>query len=230
MEAIILAGGLGTRLAHIVNDTPKSMALVYGRPFLKYVLDNLKKYRFKHIVLAVGHMREQIMDYVGNEYEGVGITYSIEESLLGTGGGIRQALSFCNDSEVYVLNGDSFLEVDFNAMRDFHLMKSSDVTIATKHMIDFERYGTINIDNISKRILSFNEKTYQKEGTISGGVYLIKRDILDNIKEEKFSIEKDIFENRSLNLNMYAFETGGYFIDIGVPEDYYRAQEDFVKF
>ncbi len=230
MEAIILAGGLGTRLAHIVNDAPKSMALVCEKPFLKYVLDNLKKYHFKHIVLAVGHMREQIMDYVGNEYRGMEITYSIEESLLGTGGGIRQALSFCNDSEVYVLNGDSFLEVDFKAMRDFHLMKLSDVTIATKHMIDFDRYGTINIDNTSKKILSFNEKKYQEDGIISGGIYLIRKNTLDNIKEKKFSIEKDVFENRDLNLDMYAFGTDGYFIDIGVPEDYYRAQEDFAKF
>lgn len=230
MEAIILAGGLGTRLSHIVNDVPKTMAPVCGKPFLKYVLDNIKENGFEHIILAVSYMRGQIMDYFGKEYKGMKVTYSVEESLLGTGGGTRQALSFCNDQEVFVLNGDSFLEVDFKEMLNFHLRKSADITIATKHMEHFDRYGTINIDNDTKRILSFNEKKFQEEGIINGGIYLMKRNVLDGIKEKKFSIEKDFFENFSLNLNIYAFETKGYFIDIGVPEDYYRAQEEFAKF
>lgn len=230
MEAIILAGGLGTRLSHIVSDVPKTMALVCGKPFLEYVLDNLEKNGFNHIVLAVGYMRNQIMDCFEKEYKGMKLTYSIEESLLGTGGGIKHALSFCNDQEVFVLNGDSFLDVNFKEMLYFHLMKSADITIATKHMKHFDRYGTINIDNDTKRILSFNEKKFQEEGIINGGIYLMKRNVLDGIKEKKFSIEKDVFENFNLNLNIYAFETKGYFIDIGVPEDYYRAQEEFAKF
>lgn len=229
MEAIILAGGLGTRLAHIVNDSPKSMALVCGEPFLNYVLGNLRKYDFNHIVLAVGHMKEQIMEYVGSEYHGIEITYSIEESLLGTGGGIKQALSFCNDSNVFVLNGDSFLEVDFLEMLNSHLKKSADITIAIKRMVNFDRYGTININKDSMRVLSFNEKKYQEKGVINGGVYIMKKKLLDNVKEIKFSVERDVFENKNLNLKMFAFETDGYFIDIGVPEDYYKAQKDFTK-
>lgn len=229
MEGIILAGGLGTRLSHIVHDVPKPMAPVSGRPFLEYIFDNLRENGFKHIVLAVGYKKDQIINHFNNQYKGIEITYSVEESLLGTGGGIKQALSFCKDSNVFILNGDTFLEVDFKKMLDFHLMKSADITIATKHMENFDRYGTISVDD-SDKIQSFNEKEFSEEGDINGGVYLMKKRILDEVKVNKFSMERDVFENDSLGLNIYSFKTSGYFIDIGVPEDYYRAQEEFAKF
>lgn len=225
MEAIVLAGGFGRRLAHVVNDVPKPMADINGRPFLEYTLRYLKDQKVTKVVLAVSFKKEIIIDYFKNEYKGMKITYSVEDTPLGTGGGIKKALKSTIDDNVFVVNGDTFFNVDMIGMREQHIESNADVTLASKLMYDFDRYGTLEIKD--KKIISFIEKQPKESGYISGGIYLIKRSSLDLVKEDEFSIEKDFFENKSLNLNIYTYKSGGYFIDIGIPEDYFKAQEDF---
>jgi len=227
MEAIVLAGGFGTRLAHIIQDVPKPMALVCGKPFLEYNFDYLKKNNVEKIILAVSYKRDNIISYFGNNYNGIEIDYSIEEFPLGTGGGIKQALQLCSGEDIYIINGDSFFDVDLAEMMEFHYKNKADITIATKRMAKFDRYGTIDVRK--GEITSFNEKKYTESGLINGGIYLIKKEVFTRLDKTNFSIEKDIFENETLGLKQFSFESDGYFIDIGVPEDYYRAQEEFSK-
>lgn len=224
MQAIILAGGFGTRLTHIVSDVPKPMASVNGEPFLKYVFDYLLKNEVTRAVLAIGYKAEVIQKYFGDNYKGIKITYSIEDNPLGTGGAIKKALDYCYEDDIFILNGDTYFDVDLNEMKSFHGYKNSNLTVAVKLMTNFDRYGAVEIeDHIIKQ---FQEKKPTVQGKINGGTYLMKKRIIDSVDEESFSFEKVILENGMIDI--YAFESDRYFIDIGVPEDYYRAQKDFV--
>lgn len=223
MEAIILAGGFGTRLSHIVLDVPKPMAFVNERPFLEYILNYLIDNGIKHIILAIGYKGNIIQDYFGDNYKGVSITYSTEDTPLGTGGAIKKALSYCNNDSVFIINGDTYYNVDLNLMEQFNNIKKSNLTIAVKTMHNFDRYGSVIIKN--DMIMEFKEKKKTVSGKINGGTYLINKSILDRIEYESFSFEKLVLESGMVDL--YVFESDGYFIDIGVPDDYYKAQEDF---
>lgn len=223
MEAVILAGGLGTRLSHIVSDVPKPMAPINGQPFLKYVFDYLLENGVNHIILAVGYKANSIQSYFGDTYRSIKITYSIEDIPLGTGGAIKKALNCCSEEDVFIINGDTYFDVDLEKMKAFHTRKNSCLTVAVKSMNNFERYGAVTIEeNIIKK---FQEKKPTIVGKINGGIYLIKKTIVNSTNEESFSFEKVILESKKVDI--YAFESNGYFIDIGVPEDYYKAQNDF---
>ena len=228
-EAIILAGGLGTRLRSVVKDVPKPMADINGKPFLEYLLDFLNFYKFEKIVLAVGYKREIIQDYFKNKFKNIEIDYSIEEKLLGTGGAITKALKKTKSNNVFIFNGDTFLEIDVNDFLRFHLEKNADISIALKHMKNFDRYGSINIDK-DFRITSFEEKSFKKEGYINGGVYIVSRDFLENLNlDKKFSFEKDVLEKFYKEKRFFGYPSEGYFIDIGIPKDYLKAQKDLKK-
>src|ERR1041385_3540817 len=161
-EAIILAGGLGTRLRSVVNDLPKSMAPVNGKPFLHYLFLWLKKYEINRAVLSVGYLSEKVEEYFGEEYLGIKITYAKEESALGTGGGIRLAMEKCSGAHVLVLNGDTFFDVDLEKLSEVHLGGSSDATLALRKVEDGSRYGTIQLDG--NRIKAFREKSPEVKG------------------------------------------------------------------
>ena len=179
-EAIVLAGGFGTRLAHILPNIPKPMASVCGRPFLRYVLDMLAENDFHHVVIADGYKKECIEDYFGSCYRGIQLDYSQEEDPLLTGGAVKRALSFCAEEWVYVLNGDTYLDIDFESFEkelDTHCERSN-TFIAVKKMNDFDRYGTVRYDEVSREISSFEEKRFCSEGQINAGVYLLKADSL----------------------------------------------------
>lgn len=225
MEAIILAGGFGTRLKHIVTDVPKPMASVCGKPFLVYIVDYLLANGITKIVMAVGYKSDIIIDFFGNSYCGVEITYSVENTPLFTGGAIKKALSYCSCKQVFVINGDTFFDVNLKAMRQFHDKDHAVLTIAVKEMFEFERYGTVEIND--NRIVNFSEKKYVKQGYINGGIYCMNRDILDCIQIAKFSYEIDVMAKKVHDIPMFAYMSDGYFIDIGIPEDYFRAQNDF---
>lgn len=227
MEAIILAGGFGTRLSHIVSDVPKPMAPIGEKPFLEYLLDYLLANKVDRIIIAVSHKREMIIDYFGSEYKGVPIVYSEEETPLGTGGGIKKALSFCHEEDVFVINGDSFFLANLQDMFSFHQNNNFDITIAVKEMLDFDRYGTVNING--NRIISFEEKKATKRGYINGGIYILRKDILDSIEKETFSFEKEFLENDEVKKDCGAYISDGYFIDIGVPDDYFKANQELPK-
>lgn len=223
-EAIVLAGGFGTRLAHVVPDVCKPMAPVVGRPFLRFILDQLDEARFDRAVVADGYRREQIEEFFGGVYRGLQVAYSPEGEPLFTGGAVKQALAKCENDWVFVLNGDTWLDVDFAAMEAVAAEAPDAVkaVIAVKRMRDFERYGTVDVD-AEGRITAFHEKKPCADGLINAGVYLLRHGALDAMPK-KFSLENDFFEKVVAEGALMSCECVGGFIDIGVPEDYELAQ------
>ena len=232
MEIIILAGGLGTRLRSVVSEVPKCMAPVAGKPFLWYLLKYLTRFDVSRVVLSVGYLREVIfkwIDEVKDEFP-FEFDYAIEEEPLGTGGGIKLALDKINDECAFVLNGDTFFDVDLMHLYDAHVIGKKAITLALKQMKNFDRYGTVNMEPITGTILSFNEKQYCEEGLINGGVYVINKDapIFEGLGA-KFSFETAVLEPQCARHQLLGVEQNGYFIDIGIPEDYQRAQCDMLE-
>jgi D-glycero-alpha-D-manno-heptose 1-phosphate guanylyltransferase len=222
-EAIILAGGLGTRLQGIINDIPKPMAPIAGKPFLHYVFQFLTRYHIKKVILAVGYKYEAIEQVFGKSYLGISIVYAIENEPLGTGGAIANALRFTNNDDVFLLNGDTYFDVDLKALYAHHKLSGSQLTLSLKPMQNFNRYGTVVLKGT--QITAFNEKKPVTKGLVNGGVYTLNRRLLSSPElPKKFSFEKDIMEHYVLQFDMQAFFSDGYFIDIGIPEDYELAQ------
>lgn len=231
-EAIILAGGFGTRLQSVVNDVPKPMAPINNIPFLNYVFDYLKHYQIEHVVLSTGYLADKVLDYYKEEFNGIKISYAKEETPLGTGGGIRLAMTKCTTKDVLVLNGDSFFDVDISTHYSNHVLKQADCTLALRKVDNAARYGTIQLGNLNI-IDAFKEKdSIEREGLINGGVYILNREtyLSKTEADSVFSIEKDFYEKRIKELTIFGFEYNGYFIDIGIPEDFKKAQDDFKGF
>lgn len=226
MEAIILAGGLGTRLQSVVSELPKCMAPVAGKPFLVYILDQLIDAGLSHVILSVGYKHQAITDYFGQEYRGVPVSYAVENEPLGTGGGIRLAMELAKEDKVFVLNGDTLFEADLQGLLKHHLESKADISLALRQVADTKRYGAVEI-NPSGSIIRFLEKgALEGPGLINGGIYCINRKSLLNLNlPEKFSFEKDLLEKALLTLG--GFPSDAYFIDIGIPEDYERADKEF---
>ncbi len=231
-EAIILAGGFGTRLQTVVSDVPKPMAPVNGRPFLDYMFLYLRHYGITHVVMSTGYLAHKVSDRYKQEFEGIRVSYAVEETPLGTGGGIRLAMQQCNTEDILVLNGDSFFDVDLTAYAAQYGSCGSGGALALRSVENAARYGTITLGS-QQRIEAFKEKdSIEKPGLINGGVYLLNRNLfLEQTPATKaFSIEKDFFETQLSETTLCGFEHDGYFIDIGIPEDYSRAQDDFKEF
>lgn len=223
MEAVVLAGGFGMRLAGVVKNVPKPMAPIAGRPFLEYVLDSLLAQGMDRIVLAVCHKKECIMEHFGVSYRGAAVSYSEETTPLLTGGAIRKALEQCREDRVFILNGDTFFDVDLKMLREFSEMWDMPLVIAVKEMTDFSRYGTLDLAE-DGTISGFAEKQPRAKGLINGGVYDIRRTALREYPEA-FSFE-DVYMPTAIKARKaggVVFD--GFFIDIGIPEDYARAQE-----
>ncbi len=223
MEAIILAGGKGTRLRSVVSDVPKPMAPIGGRPFLEILLDDLETKGIHHVVLAVGYKKGQIISHFGQKYKSIELEYSSEDEPLGTGGAIRKALGKCSKSHVFVVNGDTFFDLDYIEMYRFAERIQAPLVVAVKEMSCFNRYGSLDVQ--SGRIVGYNEKQFCEKGIINGGIYLMRQELLSCVQQEAFSFEKDFMEKYYRDLRIPVFFSEGYFIDIGVPEDYARAQE-----
>lgn len=222
MQAIILAGGLGTRLRGVVHDVPKPMAPVLNKPFLEYILEELNNNGFTKIVLAVGYKHEVIENYFGDQYKNIKLIYSVEDTPLGTGGCIKKAIKLLDDEYVYIINGDTMFRIDYSKMST-----NKDVMIACKYLDLFDRYGKVIINEVG-RITSFKEKEPNQTGYFNGGIYLFRRNLFDSYSfNDKFSLEKDLFEKYIEQLYIEAYKSTDYFIDIGIPEDYFKASEDF---
>ena len=222
--AIILAGGLGTRLKSVINDLPKPMAMINGKPFLHYLFVYLTRQRVKKAVLSVGYKAVVIEAYFGDKYLDVEIVYSHEQEPLGTGGAIKKAFEQVADY-AFVLNGDTFFDIDLNALQQFHEASNADISLALKPMKNFERYGTAQMKE--ERIISFEEKKFCPEGLINGGVYFLNKNLLADIFAQKFSFEKEVLETKTATTKICGKMFDSYFIDIGMPEDYQRAQQEF---
>ncbi|BEJ86276.1 D-glycero-D-manno-heptose 1-phosphate guanosyltransferase [Campylobacter jejuni] len=192
------------------------MALINHKPFLEFIFEYLKKQGIKEVILAVSYKYEVIQKYFKDEFLDIKIKYSIEKELLGTGGAIKEALKFIKN-EVYVLNGDTFFDIDLSKLK----LNESRICLALKQMNDFDRYGTVNVDD-QGFVISFEEKVFKKQSLINGGIYLLTKDIFNEFDlEKKFSFEEFLQENcEKLKARAEIFDD--YFIDIGVPEDYYN--------
>lgn len=225
MECIILAGGLGTRLRSEVNDLPKCMAPVNGKPFLEYLFNYLEQQFVDTVILSLGYRHEVVTDWLNGKAFTFKIHRTIEQEPLGTGGGIRQALRKAREAQAFILNGDTLFNVDLHAMKQ-QLKPTDKALVALKSMQHFDRYGTVKMDN-QQHILEFKEKQFCEDGLINGGVYLLNT-ALENLHQfpEKFSFEKDFLEQEAGKNTLSGFLSEGYFIDIGIPEDYHRAQEE----
>ena len=226
MRAIVLAGGLGTRLASVTNEIPKPMAPVGSRPFLEYLLDDLVDQGIEQAVLAVSYRWEVIREHFGSVYRGMELSYSVEEIPLGTGGAIRQALANVTDDEVVVLNGDTRFRVDLMEMEKIHKNGGVQLTIALKQVSDSGRFGRVEI-SAGGVITSFLEKSTGGLGWINGGVYILNSSLFKDFPmPERFSFELDLVEPNIDRIQPRAFQSDAYFIDMGIPEDYDRAQRE----
>ena len=226
MRAIILAGGLGTRLRDAVPDVPKPLALVNGEPFLSLVMRNLLRNGVDEVILSIGHMGKMIREKFGDNFEGARITYSEESSPLGTGGALQRAAAMTKDKPAIALNGDTYLDIDHSAMMRAHLAGGSKITIALKNVADAKRFGNVDVEE--GVVISFREKGGHAPGLINAGVYVVSPGLFDGFsKAPPFSFETDFLPERLAALRPGCFITQGDFIDIGTPEDYRRAQEFF---
>ncbi len=225
MEAVILAGGFGTRLAEVVKDVPKPMAPVAGRPFLEYILDELLRQGVNRTVLAVGYKKEAIINHFRQEYRGMQLLYSVEAMPLFTGGAIRQALSLCREERVFVINGDTYFQTNLTNMRNYSEKRLGHAVMAVKELRNFSRYGAVEFDT-DGLAMAITEKAFCTHGYINGGVYDLPRQMLETYPE-RFSLENDCFPQILEKKVLSCYVSEGEFIDIGIPEDYYRAQTLF---
>jgi len=225
-ESIILAGGLGTRLRDTVPDLPKCMAPVSGKPFLSYVIDYFKRQGVAKFIFALGYKHEAIETYL--KTQDIDFDTSIEEEPLGTGGAIKLACSKTSDENVLVLNGDTFFGISLSELDSFHRSKKSNCSIVLKPMKNFDRYGCVFL-NDDQSIQRFEEKKFQSKGLINGGIYCLQKSkfINENLPE-KFSFENDYLEKFHDHRPMFGCVQDRYFIDIGIPEDYRRAQTELL--
>ncbi len=227
-EAIVLAGGFGTRLRHIVSDVPKPMAPVAGLPFLLYVLERLRAGGVRRVVLSTGYKHECIERFFGESYKGMPLVYSRETEPLFTGGAIKKAMECIEGKSVFVLNGDTLFDVDFHRLAEFHCSRAVPLTVALKHMDDTGRYGNVSL-GVDARIIGFREKADNLgAGWINGGIYVVDKEWFCQVAPaERFSFEQEVLQKRYESDVFCGVPFDDYFIDIGVPADYEKAQADF---
>ena len=227
MQAILLCGGMGTRLRSVVSDRPKPMADICGKPFLQYLLEMLRDKGITEVIFALGYMGEMIEEYFqdGSAF-GLKIAYSYEEEPLGTGGAIRNALPKIMEEEVLVLNADTYFPMDYQGLYHFHQENDGDFSLATRAVPDISRYGAVRRD-AAGRILAWNEKLSEGEnsralpGEINGGIYVMKKSLIAEIPEGKQSLEQDCIPKwLSEGKRIFGLPFEGYFMDIGIPKDY----------
>lgn len=229
-EAIILAGGLGTRLRDTVPDLPKCMAPVAGHPFLYYIIRYLESQGVKRFVFSLGYRHDVVEEFLRCQFPTLNYTCVNELAPLKTGGAIKLALSAVESDDVLVMNGDTLFKVGLKELEVMHLQKQGECTLALKPMSQFDRYGAVTT-NEEGRIVAFEEKKYLDYGNINGGVYLLnKKKFLAQDWPEVFSFESDYLQRDASAKDFFGVIQNSYFIDIGIPEDFNRAQVDLMHF
>jgi D-glycero-alpha-D-manno-heptose 1-phosphate guanylyltransferase len=222
LEAVILAGGLGTRLREAVPDLPKPMAPIAGKPFLEILLAKLADDGVSRVVLSVGHLANKITDYFGPRYGTMELIYEVENAPLGTGGALRNALARCVEDHALVLNGDTFLEFDMPTVEALWLLHRNPIILA-RHVDETARYG--RLFETAGRITGFAEKGFGGAGLINAGSYVLPRDVMKECQlKPPFSFESDFLKREVAQRKFEILVVNGNFIDIGVPEDYARAK------
>ena len=228
-ECIILAGGLGTRLRSAVPDLPKCMAPVVGKPFLHYVIKHFLGQGIEQFIFSLGYKHEVIVDYLDKNFPATPIKYVVENEPLGTGGAIKLACEKASQQNILVTNGDTLFRIDARKLAAYHEKQNAACTVCLKPMQDFDRYGVVEL-NENNIITSFREKQHYKQGLINGGIYALEVDqFMKKDWPEKFSFEKDYLEKYYTGGGIYGQVQDEYFIDIGIPADFEKAQVDFEK-
>jgi D-glycero-alpha-D-manno-heptose 1-phosphate guanylyltransferase len=222
MEAIVLAGGFGTRLREVVPDLPKPMASVAGRPFLEILLSMLAQKGFTRVVLSLGFMSDKVISHFGDNYQGLQLVYEVELQPLGTGGAIRAALARCMTDHVFIFNGDTYLDLEVDALERLW-QQSHCPAIVVREVPDTERFGRVELQE--GRVNAFLEKGVLGLGLINAGCYVLPKNALDAFPlGQNFSLETEFFSKQLQRIRFDGFVTQGLFIDIGVPDDYALAQ------
>lgn len=220
---VILCGGMGTRFRSVSELIPKGLALINGKPMLEIITDELVKQGYYKIKFCVGHLAGKIIDYYSQKYD-ASYSFSIESKPLGTGGAILNALDQIETEDFLVLNGDSFLKVNFKELQLFHKQRESNLTIVGSKIEDVTDYGTIVFDE-KHTILEFKEKSASGLGYINSGIYLMKKKIFDfSGNKDSFSLEKDFIPSIISNFRSYIFLSNSKVIDIGTFERFQKAQ------
>lgn len=229
VTALILVGGLGTRLRSVVADRPKVLAEINGRPFLTYLLDQIAATEIKRVILCTGHLGEQVKKVFGNQYRELQIAYSQESSPLGTAGALRLALPLIQSGLVLIMNGDSFCQTNLKDFQTWHNRQQAMGSLVLTQVPNTNRYGQVRIDAKGK-ILSFMEKGKVKgPGWINAGIYLLNRELLQTIPiDQEVSIEKKMFP-AWMPQGIYGYQSKGDFLDIGTPESYAQAEKFFTN-
>ena len=222
METIVLAGGFGNRLKSRIQNIPKPMAHINNKPFLDYLFDYLIKNKVKKVILSVYYQYQIIKSHYDSSYRNIDILYSIDTEELGTGGAIKDALAMTDGDHVFIINGDTYFDVNLSCLFKEHIVKNNDITLSLKPMKNFDRYGIVKT-NSNGQVISFKEKQYRNYGKIDGGIYLVKRNIFKTIENHnQFSFNN--FIKRMLNkYRVGSLMCDEIFIDIGTPEDFDRA-------
>lgn len=227
-DAVVLAGGLGTRLGKLVADIPKPMLPIGNRPFLALLLEYLEKEGIASVILCVGYLHDTVVGYFGERFGQLQLRYSIETQPLGTGGAIARALRAVDAECAFVLNGDTFVKLSYAAMGAAHAASGAAITVAARRVPDVSRYGELVLHNW--RVAEFREKEGPHPGLVNSGVYVVNRTIFDGYRlPPVFSFERDFLKSFSAEIRPAAFLIEDYFIDIGIPEDYERAQRDLSR-
>jgi D-glycero-alpha-D-manno-heptose 1-phosphate guanylyltransferase len=224
MKAVILCGGLGTRLGELTRNTPKPMLEVAGRPFIAHILDHLCTAPIDGIVLAAGFAWESLRNFVGKQWKGVPVTYSVETEALGTGGALLLALHNENLAEALVVNGDTLFSLNLLEFLQ-HSSPRYATCIALRHVDDCSRYGRVTT-GMDGTILNFGEKGFNGQGLINGGIYVQRRDVLECFGDRAFSFESDYLSCSFQTMPMLGIPNDAYFIDIGISADLQRAQKE----
>ena len=236
MQAILLAGGLGTRLRSVVSDRPKPMALIEDKPFMEYVVHELSRHGITDIIVAVGYKGTMVEEYFGDgsrmtspDGQRLKVRYAYEKELLGTAGAIKNAGRLVTEDSFFVLNADTFYQIDYGRLVRLQRQQGLDMALVLRQVPDVSRYGEAVLRD--GYLTAFNEKTTEaRPGTINGGVYRMSRELLDEIPEGKVSLENEMIPRwMARGRRLGGFVNDGYFIDIGVPEDYFRFAEDVRK-
>jgi len=230
MEAFILAGGKGTRLRSLVNDRPKPMADIGGKPFLEHLLTHYKKKEITHFILSTGYKKEIIKNYFGSNFNGIPVSYAEENNPLGTGGAVLSAKAYLKtDNPFLILNGDTFFNIPISTFSNFHHSSKSKLSMALMRASEGNRFGGVTL-NRENKVISPSSFKAKKDDLANGGVYMLDQSIIKSFPNVKipFSLEKSLLPGLlSKNISIYGIDLTSKFIDIGVPKDYLWCQKNY---
>jgi len=229
MKAIILAGGEGKRLRSVVNDIPKPMAPINKKPFLEYLILQLKKQNVKDVIISIGYKGGIIKDYFQNgDNWDINIEYSEEGKPLGTGGALRKAGELIDGKQFIAMNGDSFFDIESKQLIAFHEKKQAVATLGLAYVETIERYGQVEIGNDGE-ITKFVEKGNSvSSGYINGGIYILTSELINKIPLGQVSLETEVFPDL-INKGLFGVKFKSFFVDIGKPEEYQRICKEPVR-